>query len=58
MSAPPQRLVAALDLGSTKVVAVIGEVVGDGRDAAIRVLGVGLERSGGISIIPKGKDSA
>jgi len=48
MSAQPQRLVAALDLGSTKVVALIAEVTGDVRDAGARILGVGVERSAGI----------
>ena len=42
MSAQPQRLVAALDLGSTKVVAVIAEVTGDARDAGAKILGVGV----------------
>ena len=37
MSAQPQRLVAALDLGSTKVVALIAEVTGDARDAGARM---------------------
>jgi cell division protein FtsA len=48
MSTPPQRLVAALDLGSTKVVAVIGEVTGEVREPGAKILGLGVERSGGI----------
>ena len=48
MSAAPQRLVAALDLGSTRVNAVIAEVTGDSRQPIARVLGVGTERSSGI----------
>ena len=48
MSAHPQRLVSALDLGSTKAVALIAEVTGDPRDAGCRILGVGVERSAGI----------
>ena len=48
MSIQPQRLVAALDLGSTKVVAVIAEVTGDARDPGAKILGLGVERSGGI----------
>ena len=48
MSGQPQRLVAALDLGSTKVVAVIAEVTGDARDPGAKILGLGVERSGGI----------
>jgi cell division protein FtsA len=44
----PQRLVAALDLGSTKVVAVIAEVTGEARDPGAKILGLGVERSGGI----------
>ena len=47
MSAQPQRLIAALDLGSTKIVALIAEVTGDARDAGARILGVGVERSAG-----------
>jgi len=47
VSAQPQRLVAALDLGSTKVVALIAEVTGNPRDAGARILGVGVERSNG-----------
>ena len=48
MSAQPQRLVAALDLGSTKVVAAIAEVTGDARDAGARILGVATEKTAGI----------
>lgn len=48
MSAPPQRLIAALDLGSTKIVAVIAEMTGDAREPVARILGVGVERSAGI----------
>ena len=48
MSAQPHQLVAALDLGSTKVVAVIAEVGGDARDPVAKILGVGVERSGGV----------
>src|SRR5688500_6322478 len=48
MSSQPQRLVAALDLGSTKVVGVIAEVTGDARDPGAKILGLGVERSGGI----------
>jgi cell division protein FtsA len=44
----PQRLVAGLDLGTTKVVAIIGEVTGDGRQGGLKVLGVGTERSTGV----------
>jgi len=48
MSDKPQHLVAALDLGSTKVVGLIGEVLDDSREPRVRVLGVATERSGGI----------
>ncbi|HEX2451952.1 MAG TPA: cell division protein FtsA [Gemmatimonadales bacterium] len=48
MTSQPHRLVAALDLGSNKVVAIIAEVVGEGRDAGAKILGLGLERSSGI----------
>ena len=43
-----QRLVAALDLGSTKITAIIGEVTGDSRSWGLRILGVGSERSTGV----------
>jgi cell division protein FtsA len=48
MTNPPQRLVAALDLGSTRVVAAIGEVTGDPKKPSVRVLGVGSERTTGL----------
>lgn len=48
MSVQPTRLVAALDLGSTKVAAVIAEVQGDQRSGSTRVLGVGVERCHGV----------
>jgi cell division protein FtsA len=41
-------VVAALDIGSSSVVAVIGEVKGNGRAPGARVLGVGTERTSGI----------
>ena len=45
---PPPGLVAGLDLGSTKVVAVIADAAGDARDVKARILGVGMERNSGI----------
>lgn len=48
MSVPPQRLVAALDVGSTRVVALVGEAAGDLRAPRVRVLGMGVERTAGI----------
>src|ERR1700694_4174526 len=45
MTTQPQRLVAALDLGSTKAVAVIAEVTGDARDPGAKILGLGVERT-------------
>ncbi|HEV8599835.1 MAG TPA: cell division protein FtsA [Gemmatimonadales bacterium] len=48
MSEQPEVLVAALDLGSTRVVGLIGEVQGDAREPRVRVLGVASERTGGI----------
>jgi cell division protein FtsA len=48
MTTQPHRLVAALDLGSNKIVAIIAEVVGEGRDAGAKILGLGVERSNGI----------
>lgn len=43
-----QRLVAALDLGSTKVTGIIGEVTGDARHPGVKVLGVGIEKTLGV----------
>ena len=48
MSVPVQRLVAAVDLGSTKVTGLIGEVTGDSRSWGLRILGVGVEPSTGL----------
>ncbi len=48
MSTPPQRLVAGLDLGSTKVVGVIAEAAGTARDPLVKILGVGTARSSGL----------
>ncbi len=48
MSAAPQRLVAALDLGSTRTVAVVAEATGDSREPLARILGVGIERTAGM----------
>ena len=48
MTGTTQRLVAALDLGSSRVIATIGEVTGDSRAPGVRVLGVGSERSIGL----------
>jgi cell division protein FtsA len=48
LSTAPTKLVAALDLGSTKVTAVVAEAGGDARRPTARVLGVGVERSNGI----------
>jgi cell division protein FtsA len=48
VSTAPQKLVAALDLGSTKVTAVVAEAGGDVRHPTARVLGIGIERSNGV----------
>jgi cell division protein FtsA len=48
VTVPPQRLVAALDVGSTRVVALVGEATGAIRSPRVRVLGVGVERTAGI----------
>ena len=48
MSVQPDRLVAALDIGSTKVVGVVAEVTGDARAPSAKILGVGVERSPGV----------
>lgn len=42
------RLVAGLDLGSTKTCAVIGEATGEPRAPGLKVLGVGVARSKGV----------
>ena len=43
-----QRLVAGLDLGTSKVTGLIGEVTGDARAPGVKILGVGIERSAGV----------
>jgi cell division protein FtsA len=43
-----EALVAALDLGSTKTCAVLGEAMGDGKAPRARVLGVGMAKSTGV----------
>ncbi|MEO8031049.1 MAG: cell division protein FtsA [Gemmatimonadota bacterium] len=48
MSAQPQRLVAALDLGSSRISAIVAEATGDARSGGARVLGLGVERTAGI----------
>ena len=48
MTVSPTRLVAALDLGTTRVAAVIAEVQGDARAPVARVLGIGTERCNGV----------
>jgi cell division protein FtsA len=48
MNVPVQRLVAAIDLGSSKVTGLIGEVTGDSRSWGLRILGIGIEESTGI----------
>lgn len=48
MSPSPERLVAAVDIGSTRVVGLIGEVIGVARDPRIRLLGVSSERTAGV----------
>jgi cell division ATPase FtsA len=49
VSVQPGQLVAALDLGSSKVTAVVAEVSGDARNPVAKILGVAVERSTGIS---------
>jgi cell division protein FtsA len=48
MTVSPTRLVAALDLGTTRVAAVIAEVQGTARAPVARVLGIGTERCNGV----------
>src|SRR5213075_500365 len=45
----PDRLVAGLDIGSSKTTAIIGEVVGDlPKHPSVKVLGVGQARTTGM----------
>ena len=49
MSKSERRLVAGLDLGSTKTCAVIAEVAGDlPRVPVVKILGVGVSKNGGV----------
>jgi cell division protein FtsA len=48
MNGSRERVIGALDLGSTRVFAAIGEVTGDARAPGVRVLGVGSERTAGL----------
>lgn len=48
MTVSPNRLVAAVDLGTTKVAAVIAEVQGESRAPTTRILGLGVERCNGV----------
>ncbi len=48
MNVPVQRLVAAIDLGTSKVTGLIGEVTGDGRSWGLRILGFGVEETTGM----------
>lgn len=48
MSPSPERIVAAVDIGTTRVVGLIGEVLGEARDTRIRLLGVASERTAGV----------
>lgn len=48
MSPAPERLVAAVDIGTTRVVALIGEVLGEARASRVRLLGVSSERTSGV----------
>lgn len=48
MSGPIQRLVAGLDLGSTKVVGVIADAAGTAREPLVKILGVGTASSSGV----------
>jgi cell division protein FtsA len=48
MTPPPERLVAGVDIGTTRVVGLIGEVLGESREPRIRLLGVSSERTAGV----------
>lgn len=42
------RLIAGLDLGSTKTCAVIGQATGDARHPGVKILGVGVAKASGV----------
>jgi cell division protein FtsA len=48
VSVAVQRLVAAVDLGTTRVTAIIGEVTGDAQSYGLRILGIASEPSNGV----------
>ncbi|NNG14912.1 MAG: cell division protein FtsA [Gemmatimonadales bacterium] len=48
MSTPSQRLVAGLDLGSTKVIGVIADAAGTAREPLVKILGVGTATNSGV----------
>jgi cell division protein FtsA len=48
MNGEPERLVAALDLGSTRVTGIVAEVQGEPRAPRARILGIATERTNGI----------
>jgi len=48
MTIPAHRLIAAVDLGTTRTVAVVAEATGDPRHPTARILGIGVERTSGV----------
>ena len=48
MTEPQKQLVAAIDLGTTKVAAAVAEATGDPRHPSAKVLGFGVERTQGV----------
>ena len=48
MTEPQKQLVAAIDLGTTKVAAAVAEATGDPRHPSAKVLGIGVERTQGV----------
>ena len=48
MTEPQKQLVAAIDLGTTKVAAAVAEATGDPRHPSAKVLGIGVERTAGV----------
>ena len=44
----PERLVAGLDIGSSRTTAIIAEAIGESPNAMLKILGVGNARTAGM----------
>ena len=44
----PERLVAGLDIGSSRTTAIIAEAIGDSLHGSLKILGVGNARTAGM----------